>query len=309
MHDLFSPMTIGTMRLPNRIALDALPSGCATADGFFGADLASYYLRLAYGGAGLLVIEPAFVLPPPDGATPHVGLYADAQVPDLLAAIADIRAVGVAVLVMLDQPLWTAQLGTSELRELGETFVSAAWRARAAGAHGVMLSSVDGGPFEQLLSPLRNRRGDRYGGSSAGRLRLLGDVVEGIARWIGPDFVVGVRLNVEEFTPGGIRLHDARTIATRLVSAGAQLIEISAESASEAPIARFPGWRVPLAREVRSVVGVPVMVGGLLDEPALADSVIREGSADIVALGERLRVAPDWPREVWERRAGRSGHR
>jgi 2,4-dienoyl-CoA reductase-like NADH-dependent reductase (Old Yellow Enzyme family) len=267
--------------------------------GFFGADLASYYVRRAQGGAGLLVIEPAFVLPPPDGTTPHVGLYADAQVPELRAAISGMRHAGAMALVMLDQALWTARLSAAEIRDLGEAFVSAAWRAHAAGAHGVMLSTADGGPFEQLLSPLRNQRADAYGGSVAGRLRLLSDVVEGTQRWMGDDFVVGVRLNVEEFTPGGLRLQDARTIATRLVSAGVKLLEISAESASEAPIARFPGWRVPLASGIKAVVDVPVMVGGQLDNPGLADSVIREGSADIVAVGERLRVDPDWPRYAW----------
>jgi 2,4-dienoyl-CoA reductase-like NADH-dependent reductase (Old Yellow Enzyme family) len=287
------------MRLPNRLALNALPSGCAMPSGFFGADLAGYYLRRVQGGAGLLVIEAAFVLPPPDGATPHVGLYADAQVPDLRASISAVRREGAMALVMLDQPLWTAQLSRAELREIGDAFVAAAWRAHAAGAHGIMLSTADGGPFEQLLSPLRNLRNDTYGASVAGRLRLLSDVVEGIQRWLGDEFVIGVRLNVEEFTPGGLRLQDARTIATRLVSAGVKLLEISAETASEALVARFPGWRVPLASGVKAVVDVPVIVGGQLDSPDLADSVVREGSADIVAIGERLRVDPDWPRHAW----------
>lgn len=299
MQHLFSPITIGKLRLPNRLALSALPSGCAVPSGFFGADLASYYVRRAQGGAGLLVIEPAFVLPPPDGATPHVGLYADTQVPELRAAISGVRRAGAMTLVMLDQALWTARLSAAEIRDLGDAFVSAAWRAHAAGAHGVMLSSADGGPFEQLLSPLRNQRTDNYGGNVAGRLRLLSDVIERTQRWMGDDFVVGVRLNVEEFTPGGLRLQDARTIATRLVSAGVKLLEISAESASEAPIARFPGWRVPLASGVKAVVDVPVMVGGQLDNPGLADGVIREGSADIIAVGERLRADPDWPRYAW----------
>jgi NADPH2 dehydrogenase len=299
MLNLFSPLALGNTRLPNRIALNALPSGFAQLDGFFGAELARYYRRRARSGAGLIVIESACVLPPPDGATPHVGLYADAQIPALRSTLEDIHASGASALVMLDQPLWMAGLSAGSLREIGDAFVAAAWRARAAGAHGVMLSTADGGPFEQLLSPLRNRRADEYGSDAAGRMRLLGDVVESIARWSGGDFVVGVRLNVEEFTPGGLALRDARAIAPRLVSAGAQLIEISAETASDTPIARFPGWQVPLAAGVKALVDVPVIVGGLLDDPELADSVVREGSADLVAVGERLRVEPEWPYHAW----------
>lgn len=299
MPNLFSPMMIGHTRLPNRLALNALPSGCAGLDGFVSADLASFYVRRAQGGVGLVVIEPTYVLPPRDGATPHVGLYADAQVPDLYHTLSAIRKAGAVVLVMLDQPLWIARLSPAEISEVGEAFISAAWRAHAAGAHGVMLTTADGGPFEQLVSPLRNQRTDVYGGSLTGRLQLLDDVVEGIERWLGSGFVIGVRLNVEEFTSGGLSLQDARVIATRLVRAGVKLLEISAARASEAPVARFPGWQVPLASGMKAVVDIPVMVGGLLDDPQLADSVVREGSADIVAVGERLLLEPDWPRSAW----------
>jgi 2,4-dienoyl-CoA reductase-like NADH-dependent reductase (Old Yellow Enzyme family) len=275
--------------------LNALPSGYVLPDGFVGSQLAAYYLARAQGGAGLIVIEPTCVLPPPDGATPHLGLYADAQVSDFYRCIQAVHRAGAAALVMLDQPLWVAEVSGAEVAGIGEAFIAAAWRVRAAGADGVMFSTADGGPFEQLVSPLRNRRTDRYGGNTAGRLRLLCDVIEGIKHWIGHQFIVGVRLNVEEFTPGGLRLQDARVIAKRLVSAGVDLIEIIAETSSAAPVARFPGWRVPLALGIKMVVDVPVMVGGQLDDHELADSVIRDGSADLVTLGQRLRVDPDWP--------------
>src|SRR5262249_20119884 len=132
-----------------------------------------------------------------------------------------------------------------------------------------------------------------------GRLQLLIDVLDGIGSWIGHQFVVGIRLNVEEFTSGGLTLQDSRTIATRLVSSGLNLIEVSAEMIGEAPVARFPGWRVPLAEGIKSVVGVPVMVGGQLDDPKLANSVVRDGSADLIAIAERLRFDLGWPLRAW----------
>jgi 2,4-dienoyl-CoA reductase-like NADH-dependent reductase (Old Yellow Enzyme family) len=292
---LFSPLMLGNVRLPNRLVYDAQPSGCATPDGFVGSALTAYYLVRAHGGAGLLVLEPTCVLPPRDSATPHLGLYADAQVPGLRRCVSALHDAGAAVLVMLDQPLWTLQLAERELREIGEAFIVAAWRARACGADGVMLSAVDGGPFEQLISPLRNQRSDSYGGSVLGRSQLLREVVEGIERWIGSQFIIGVRLNAEEFTPGGLSLQDARVLATRLASAGVRLLEVQAQTVSDTPIARFPGWCVPMAAGIRAVVDIPVMVGGLLDEPELADSVIRDGGADLIAVGDRMRIEPDWP--------------
>jgi NADPH2 dehydrogenase len=267
-------------------------------DGFVSRDLATYYLLRAQGGAGLVVLEPTYVLPPHDHATAHLGLYADVQVPDLRDCVNALHTAGAAVLVMLDQPLWTPQLTERELREIGEAFIVAAWRVRACGADGIMLSTVDGGPFEQLISPLRNQRRDGYGGSVVGRSQLLREVVESIERWIGSQFIIGVRLNAEEFTSGGLSLQDARLLATRLASAGVRLLEIQAQAASDMPIAHFPGWCVPMAAAIKAVVDIPVMVGGLLDDAELADSVIRDGSADLIAVGARLRVAPDWPRQA-----------
>jgi 2,4-dienoyl-CoA reductase-like NADH-dependent reductase (Old Yellow Enzyme family) len=292
---LFSPLILGHVRLPNRLVYNAQPSGCATPDGFASLDLRAYYLARARGGAGLVVLEPTYVLPPRDHATPHLGLYADTQVPDIYHCVGALHDAGAAVLVMLDQPLWTPQLTERELHEIGEAFITAAWRVRAAGADGIMLSTVDGGPFEQLISPLRNQRRDRYGGNVFGRSQLLREVVEGIDHWIGNRFIVGVRLNAEEFTPGGLNLQDARLLATRLVSAGVQLLEIQAYAASDMPIAHFPGWCVPMASGIKAVVDIPVMVGGLLDNAELADSVVRDGGADLISVGARMRMEPDWP--------------
>ena len=85
-------------------------------------------------------------------------------------------------------------------------------------------------------------------------------------------------------------------IATLLAAAGVNLIEINAKAPPSALVAQFPGWQVPLAAGIKSIVDVPVLVGGLLDDPALANSVIEDRSADLIALGERLKRDPGWPR-------------
>jgi 2,4-dienoyl-CoA reductase-like NADH-dependent reductase (Old Yellow Enzyme family) len=276
-------------------------------EGFVSSVFTASYVQRTRHGIGLAVIESTYVLPPRDRLTSHIGLYADAQVSAFHQCIEAIRAAGPAVIVMLDQPLWTGQATAAELERIGEAFVVAAWRARAAGADGIMLSTADGGVFEQLISPLRNHRSDRYGGDSIRRLQLLSDVLEAVGSWLGPSFVTSVRLNVEEFASGGLTLQDSRTIATRLVSMGVRLIEVRAERSGEATVARFPGWRVPLAEALKSVVDIPLLVGGQLDDPLLADSVIRDSSADLIAIGERLHSEPSWPERAWAALHGSAG--
>src|SRR5690349_2298549 len=97
MLNLFSPLSLGRLRLPNRIVLAALPSGFAAPGGFASHDLANYYVERALGGAGMLVIEHTCALPPADRTAPHLGLYADAQVADLHECIAITRRQGAAI--------------------------------------------------------------------------------------------------------------------------------------------------------------------------------------------------------------------
>ena len=104
-----------------------------------------------------------------------------------------------------------------------------------------------------------------------------------------------MRLNVEEFTPGGLSMPEARMIASRLGGAGVSMVEVCAKKPRDAVVAQFPGWQVPLAEGLKSVLTMPVMVGGQLDNPQLADSVIRERSADLIDIGERLHHDPEWP--------------
>lgn len=296
MHSLFTTLRLAHTRLPNRLVLGALPSGLAVADGGFTNQLELYYELRAQGGVGLVVLEPLYVLPPRDDITNHIGLYYDQQMAGLARCIRGIRAYGATVLVMLDQPLWLAHATDAELAAIGEAFLAAAQRAGAAGADGVMFSAADGGPFEQLISPLQNQRSAPYGGSVGGRLKLLLDLVAALRR--NSQLVVGVRLNVEEFTPGGIDLKESRAMASLLTVAGANLFEVCAKKPQGALVAQFPGWQVPLAEGIKSVVDVPVMVGGLLDNPLLADSVIRERSADLIAVSERVHREPDWPQHT-----------
>lgn len=285
--------------------MTAMPSDHAASDGLASPSLAAYYLERARGGVGLIVVEPAFALPPEEPRPKHLGLYDDAQVPRLRECLCAVRSYGAIALMMIDQPLSVRHASEQRLAEIAEAWAAAAWRAHVAGADGVMFSCADGGPLDQLLSSLMNQRTDHYGGDMSGRAKLLLDLLERVRSWMGARLLVGVRLNVGEFGVRGQPLHDARVVAKRLAAAGADLLEVSTEPPDDVPVARFPGWRVPLAAEIKAVVDIPVMVGGLMADAELADSVIREGSADMVALGATLRSEPHWPLHARDVLAGR----
>lgn len=292
---LFSPLLLGQARSPNRIVLNALPSGQAGVDGTANDALIAWYDARARGGVGTIILEAAWPLRPQHAGTPHLGLYDDAFIPGLSACVERLHRSGSCVIVMIDQPLHTLPMAEAELRGLRAAWVAAASRAYAARADGMMLSCADSGPFHELISPLTNTRTDTYGGSLENRTRLLLEVTERLHTRFGARAFISLKLLVEEFTPGGVTLQDARVIARRLTGAGVRLIEAYAVAEGATHVAHFPGWQVPLAASLRTIADVPVLVGGLSDDPELADSIIRDHSADMVALGDVLCDEPDWP--------------
>lgn len=297
MADLLSPLTIAGKELPNRIVMAPSPSGLAVADGFVSADLIDYYARRARGGIGLILSEPLLVCPPPAGeGAVHLGIYADAFVPGLRRLTAAAHAHGSRVLLGLSAPVAADDLDGAALVAWRDAFVLAAWRAHCAGADGVLLSSADGGLLYDLISPSRNRRLDAYGGGVAGRMRFPLEVIEAVRAWMGARLIIGFRLAAEEFMPGGMSLQDARVIARRVTSAGVRLLDVTVTGDDAAGLARFPGWAVPLVNGVKRVTpDVPVIGFGLHGDYHLADSVIRDGSIDLVAVEHTLRNDPDWP--------------
>jgi NADPH2 dehydrogenase len=282
---LFNPLTLGRARLHSRLVMEALPSGFTTLEGFVDIKLQTFYRVRARGGAGLIVIEDTRATLP-HLAIPHLGLYADAHIPNMRDCIADIRQELCAALVMLDQP----RSVDDDLNLLSNAFAQAAWRAHAAGADGIMLSTTDGGVFSQL--------NDLTAGSM--RLAALLKVIESIRSWLGKRYVIGVRLGVEDGVEGGLTLQDARVVARRLTGVGASLIEVAVRVGSDTPLAQFPGWCVPVAAAIKQIVDVPVMVGGLLDDPVQAEQCLAEKAADLIAVGERLKDEPRWVAEVRE---------
>jgi 2,4-dienoyl-CoA reductase-like NADH-dependent reductase (Old Yellow Enzyme family) len=299
MPHLFSPLKLGRISLPNRIVLASAPSGYATPDGFLSPSAHEFYRRRAEGGAGLLIVEPMLVRPPaPDACIAHLGLYADPFVAGLAALATDIHRLGGRVCVALGDPC-PALEREADVAVLREEYIAAGWRAWAAGCDGIILSSAEPGAIQQLMSPLHNHRTDRYGGTD-GRLRLPVEILEGLREWLGRRLLVGFRLNADEMTAGGLTLQDTRVIARRLVAAGVRLLDVTIIDPTAAAVAHFPGWQLPIAAAIkRTLPDIPIMAGGGIDDPILADFAISDSSADLVLIGRALRNDPDWPRHAF----------
>lgn len=318
------------LELPNRLAKAAMTEGLADDDQQPTVLHQRLYRRWADGGAGLLVSGNAMVDARSLERARNVVL--DAQVDphalrDWAAACAPVptlvqlshagrqtnRAVQwtpvsasagdpVRVLGAFGRP---RALSTAEVEDLRDRFVEAAVRVVGAGFAGVQVHAAHGYLLSQFLSPATNTRDDRYGGSAAGRARLLLEVVAATRAALPDHAAVSVKVNSNDFRRGGLDEAAATQVVRWLDESGVDLVELSGgtyerlafldpDRASAARDAYFLDFAAAVRREVE----VPVMLtGGWADAAAMARAV-DAGDVDVVGLGRPLAADPDLPRRL-----------
>jgi NADPH-dependent 2,4-dienoyl-CoA reductase/sulfur reductase-like enzyme len=161
------------------------------------------------------------------------------------------------------------------------------------GAHGYLIC--------QFLSPLTNHRQDHYGGDLPSRSHFLVEVISAVREAVGVEFPIILRLSADEMAEGGITIDDTVFYAQRAEQAGVDALHISAGSqlsrkpVSIAPMAFPPGFLVGYADTIRHHVRIPVIAVGRINDPQLAEKVLIEGKADLVAMGRALIADPELP--------------
>jgi len=184
------------------------------------------------------------------------------------------------------------------------SFAAAARRAERAGFDFVELHAAHGYLLQQFLSPLSNRRTDRWGGALENRMRLTVEVARRVREAV-PALMLGARMSVTDWVEGGFTVEDAIDTAAALKAAGAAYICCS--SGGNSPLQKVPlgpGYQVHLAAAVREGAGIVTRAVGMIDEPRQANAIVAGGRADMVALGRALLADPRWP---W-RAAAALGH-
>jgi 2,4-dienoyl-CoA reductase-like NADH-dependent reductase (Old Yellow Enzyme family) len=195
-------------------------------------------------------------------------------------------------------PGWQAPvaLGVDELPGLAAAFAAAAERAERAGADVVELHMAHGYLLHSFLSPLGNNRDDGYGGSLTGRMRFPLEVVEAVRAAWPQDKPLLVRIAAVDNGHDGITIEQSVAFSVELKRLGVDMVDCSSGGYGGAyQHGGGPGYQVAWAREVRARAHVPTVAVGMISDPHLADSIVSEGAADLVALGREALANPAWP--------------
>ena len=194
-------------------------------------------------------------------------------------------------------------LNIDEIKELVSCFGDSALRCQAAGFDFIELHGAHGYLINQFLAPNSNIRTDEYGGSFENRIRFLFEIIENIQEKTKDAFPIGIRINGNDYIENGWGLKDAVRIAPLLEKSGVVYIHVSGgvygSTELTIPSMYTPhGCFVHLAEEVKCHVGIPVIAVGRIKHPDHADQIIKEGRADMVALGRSLLADPYYPKKA-----------
>jgi 2,4-dienoyl-CoA reductase-like NADH-dependent reductase (Old Yellow Enzyme family) len=323
MAQLFSPLALRGLTLRNRIAMSPMCMYSAGEDGRATDFHLAHLAARATGGVGLIITEATAVEPRGRISVSDLGLWGEAQIDPVARAVRLCQAQGAAVCVQLahaGRKAWTPQKGAGPLpavapsaipfdtdwvtpRELSReeidgvvaAFQAAAARAAAAGFDAIELHGAHGYLLHEFLSPITNRRSDEYGGSFENRARLLLRVVDAVRGVWSESRPLLVRLSCTDYIEGGLTLDDQVQVARWLKAHAVDLVDCSSGAITAALPPVGPGYQIPFAERIRREAGIATMAVGMITTPEMAEEIVRNGRADVVAMGRELLRTPYWP--------------
>jgi 2,4-dienoyl-CoA reductase-like NADH-dependent reductase (Old Yellow Enzyme family) len=343
---LFTPITLRSVTLPNRIVLSPLCMYSAR-EGLANEFHHSHLSAFARGGVGLVFTEATAV--EPRGRISHgcCGIWNDAQAEAYAPIARYIASLGAVPAIQIahagrkasahppwsggapldaargDQPWETVgpsaepvgsewptprALTDAEIADIVEAFAAAARRAAAAGFRVLEIHAAHGYLLHSFLSPLANKRNDRWGGDRAGRMRFPLAVVEAVRAAWPQELPLFCRISCVDGPADGWGLEDSVALARELKARGVDVVDCSAGGIAGPPAYRAgdngkplasrsergPGFQVPYAERLRREAGVATMAVGVIVEGGQAEAILQQGRADLIAVGRELMYDPFW---------------
>ena len=325
---LFEPYTVKSMTLRNRIVMTPIGTHFAEHTGEVNERIIDYYKQRAKGGTGLITIEAASVYSP-QGASGSYQLRIDHDnyIPGLYRLCESIHDCGSKISILLNhagsaangkitniQPVSASDipsrvggdipraLTTDEIYTIVDKFAEAAKRAVTAGFDAVEIQAGHGYLLNQFLSPTTNDRTDEFGGSKENRARFTTLVLKAVRETVGENIPIFLGISADELAEGGNTLDDTLEIVEYFkdyvdvfdVSAGLTCSIQYQYDADYLP----DGWKSYMSKSIKEKTGKPCQTSGNIREPEVANRILEDGEADLIAIGRGLIADPEWVNKV-----------
>lgn len=312
---LFEPYSIKGVTFKNRLAMAPMCQYSAKNDGLIQDWHRVHYTSRAVGQVGMIITEATAVESRGRISNKDLGLWDDTSIEPFSRLIQQVKVhhckIGIQIahagrkatimdeaivapspIPFNDQLQTPLELSASEIEVVISAFGNAVKRAVKADVDFIEIHAAHGYLINQFLSPLTNKRKDVYG---ADRSLFLKEVLEEIEPHIPEKMPVFLRVSAEDYMVGGNHPEDICRLLDP-IKHRIDLVHVSSGGVAEnAVIKMYPGYQVPFAEIIKTQLKLPVMAVGMLESPDLAEKTLRNGQADLIALGRGLLRHPYWP--------------
>lgn len=320
---LFEPFHFGALRLKNRLVM--LPHGTGMMrDGMGTAEDDAYVEARARGGVGLMISGAMLVHSTAvRRSRKTVEAFDERMIASMASKAALVHRHGVALIGQLfhmgremlgeefeehavaPSPLRSSrdaypphELQEDEIRDIITGYGTTAHNLMKAGFDGAEIHGAHGYLVSQFLSPATNRRDDAWGGDEVRRFRFLAELIDAIRARCGSGFVLGLRVTADEELADGLDLPAMARMSRQIAKHGG-VDYLNVALGVRGGYVKDTSWpQAPAARAgkiIRDACGLPIILGQRINTPAAAESLLINGSADLVGMVRALIADPDWP--------------
>ncbi|TFG21006.1 MAG: hypothetical protein EU530_01570 [Promethearchaeota archaeon] len=330
---LFEPFTLNKTVLKNRIIMPGMDTGYGNSEGDLPDILINYYELRAKGGVGLIIVEGAYFDPVGAGTSKMLGIDSNKRIPKFRKLVKALNKHGTRTLLQIYHAgaqstsfmIGLQGVGPSavpfemsgetprpltkdEIKKMVREYGKACLRARKAGFDGVEIHAGHGYLLNQFFSLRTNKRDDEYGPQSfENRTRLAVEVAKEVRKKCGSDFIIGYRLNGEDYIADGLKIDDTVKIAKILEDAGIDLLNITG-GVFDSP--RFPvvaymnypkGHFVSNAQKIKEALNKTVVaVVGRINTAEIAEKILQDEKIDLLSIGRAVIADHDFPNKIKE---------
>ncbi len=304
--------------MKNRIVMAPMCMVAADDKGYANDWHTIHYGTRAIGGTGLIILEATAVESRGRIKSGDLGIWDDSHIEGLKKIVENSKALGAKIGIQLahagrkcevksekiiapspiafdDKYPTPQEMTKDDIKVVVNSFKEGARRADETGFDVIEIHGAHGYLINEFLSPLTNKREDEYGGNLENRTRFLKEILMEIKTVWPENKPIILRVSAEDYVKGGNHPEDLVDIINLVKNYGIDMVNVSSGAVVPANIDVYPGYQVTFAEIIKKGTGLPVIAGGLITEPEMAEEILKNNRADFIFLGRELLRNPYWP--------------
>ncbi|WP_238900570.1 NADPH dehydrogenase NamA [Clostridium sp. YIM B02500] len=306
----FKNYTLKNTNLKNRIVMPPMCMYSSDETGMANDFHYTHYVSRAIGAVGLIILESTGVVENGRTTDNDLGIWDDTHIDGLKRIVNGVKKYGSKIAIQLnhggrkytgtasqavapsavkfdERSALPKELTRDDIKEIVLNFKEAAKRADKAGFDAIEIHGAHGYLIHQFLSPLSNLRKDEYGGNIKNRTRFLKEILQAVIEVWPKEKAILLRVSAYDYKNGGITLNDMIEIINE-IKEYIDIVHVSTGGLIPAEINAYPGYQVNYSSIIREKCNIPTIAVGLITDINMAEEIISNDRADLVAVGREL---------------------